>query len=414
VSEQHLDLTALIDRRDGRYHRQNLIPWWDQSRLSDARLVVFGVGALGNEVLKLLALAGVGNILAYDMDKVEVSNLNRSILFRRGDEGRYKVDVAKERIPELNPDVRLHGHCANILHGVGLGVFLWADVLIGGLDNRLARVFVNSGAARLDRVWVDGAIEGLDGIVRTFRPSESSCYECTMNQMDRRLLSQRRSCSMLMREADRLGHAPSTAVAGSLIASLQVMEAIKLLHDQPTLKGGGIHLNGLMTDFSRVDYPRREDCLGHERVPDIENLGSKCSEVTLDELLSLAEERFGAGVELDLSREVITELECPECGRSDWMGAVVGVATEKDAECPECGVHRVAQVVTTVRRDDGLDLRKTFGEMGVPDFDLVVVRKGPRGIVSWLFGGDAPTVLGPLRQDLADDGFRSGQRGEEE
>ena len=68
----------LVGAAEDRYHRQSLIEWWDQGKVSRARVLVVGAGALGNEVLKCLALMGVGQILVYDMDRIERSNLSRS------------------------------------------------------------------------------------------------------------------------------------------------------------------------------------------------------------------------------------------------------------------------------------------------------------------------------------------------
>jgi len=67
---------------DDRYHRQSLIDWWDQKKVAEARVLVVGAGALGNEILKNLALTGIGRVLVYDMDTIERSNLSRTALFR--------------------------------------------------------------------------------------------------------------------------------------------------------------------------------------------------------------------------------------------------------------------------------------------------------------------------------------------
>ena len=71
-----------IDPDEGRYHRQNLITWWDQSRLQSARVLVVGAGALGNEIVKNLVLVGVGTVIVVDMDTIENSNLSRCVFFR--------------------------------------------------------------------------------------------------------------------------------------------------------------------------------------------------------------------------------------------------------------------------------------------------------------------------------------------
>src|SRR3954462_13423177 len=93
-----------IDDSD-RYGRLRLIPWWRQERLAEARVLVVGAGALGNEVLKNLSLLGVGTVVVIDLDAVEPSNLSRSVLFRLEDGGRSKAEVAATRAGEINPEV---------------------------------------------------------------------------------------------------------------------------------------------------------------------------------------------------------------------------------------------------------------------------------------------------------------------
>ena len=94
----------LIIDDDDRYSRLRLIGWWDQERLASARVLVVGAGALGNEVLKNLALVGIGTVLIVDFDEIEKSNLARSVLFRTSDCGRPKAEVAAESMREMNPD----------------------------------------------------------------------------------------------------------------------------------------------------------------------------------------------------------------------------------------------------------------------------------------------------------------------
>jgi adenylyltransferase/sulfurtransferase len=90
-----------------RYSRLRLIHWWDQEKLRAASVMVVGAGAIGNEVLKNLALIGVGNIWVVDCDDIEDSNLTRSILFRRDDCGQSKAVAAGRALKDINPDVRV-------------------------------------------------------------------------------------------------------------------------------------------------------------------------------------------------------------------------------------------------------------------------------------------------------------------
>jgi molybdopterin/thiamine biosynthesis adenylyltransferase len=87
-----------LDAEHDRYHRQSLIAWWDQDRLREARVVVVGAGALGNELVKNLALLGVGTILVVDLDRVENSNLSRCVFFRSEDEGRETSGLLSDSV----------------------------------------------------------------------------------------------------------------------------------------------------------------------------------------------------------------------------------------------------------------------------------------------------------------------------
>ncbi|NVB83981.1 MAG: ThiF family adenylyltransferase [Kofleriaceae bacterium] len=388
-------MAELINLREDRYHRQELIEWWDQQRVRDARILVIGAGALGNEILKLLALVGAGWTLVYDPDRIERSNLSRTVLFRESDEGQFKADVAVRRMKEINPDVHAHAVCENVLLRGGLGVFAWADVVIGAVDNREARVFINSACARVGKTWVDGAIEAFSGVVRVFSPASGACYECTMNKTDRKLLAERRSCALLARDAVARGHVPTSAVSASIIGAMEVQEAIKVLHGQPTLSGEGLHIDGMFGESSRVRYPRREDCQGHESLGELRPIGGGVGDVTIGALLDRAETELGEGATIDLSRDVITSLSCPSCGDAVVGGAVLGGVRESQAKCPRCGTHRVVEIASSIQRGDNVDPRLTLAELGLPAFDVVVARDGMERHQAWLLDGDAAS-LGPL------------------
>src|SRR5947209_14645951 len=141
---------------EDRFHRFKLIGWWDQKKLADARVLVIGAGALGNEIVKNLALLGVGHILIADLDRIENSNLSRSVLYRAADNGQPKATVAARAAREIYPDLKSHAFNGNVVYDLGLGVFRWADVVLGGLDNREARLSINRNCWRVNRPWIDG------------------------------------------------------------------------------------------------------------------------------------------------------------------------------------------------------------------------------------------------------------------
>src|SRR5438067_5005283 len=218
------------DAGEDRFARFRLIGWWDQDRLRRAKVLVVGAGALGNEILKNLALLGVGRVVVIDLDRVANSNLSRSVLFREADCGRPKAEVVAERAKDIFPEMLVRPVADNVVYNLGLGVYRWADVILGGLDNREARVAINQSAARAGKVWIDGAIERLDGVARVFHPATGPCYECTMSEVDWKMLEARRSCALLTRHEMEHGKVPTTPTTASIVAGIQVQEAIKYLH----------------------------------------------------------------------------------------------------------------------------------------------------------------------------------------
>ena len=255
------------DFEEDRYSRLRLIPWWDQDRLKNATVMVVGAGAIGNELIKNLALLGIGKVLIYDMDRIENTNLTRSVLYRRSDVGRYKAEVAAERAMEMNPDVSAKAFIANIIDDVGLGVFRRMDVVLGGLDNREARLAINQACYKVNKPWIDGAIEALSGFARVFVPGHGACYECTMTETDWMLINKRKSCALLTHEQMEQGKIPTTPTSSSVIAGIQVQEMLKLLHSDrglPTLTGKGYVFNGLTHDSYVVEYQEKPDCMSHE------------------------------------------------------------------------------------------------------------------------------------------------------
>ena len=374
AASTRLDVTT----SDDRYHRQSLISWWDQGRLREASVLVAGSGALGNELVKNLVLLGVGTIVLADLDQVENSNLSRCVFFREEDEGADKASVVAERAGDVNPDIRIIPVVGDIRLRLGLGVFDEVDVVLGGLDNREARLHLNQACWKTSTPFVDGAIEGLLGVLRVFDPPDSSCYECTMSSRDHELIAARRACSLLTREQMLGGKVPTTATSASVIAAMQAQEAVKLLHRDrisQDFSGKGYVFNGLTHDSYVVDYPRRDDCMSHDTYA-LQGAVRIPAGATLGELLAQARDALGSDVVVEAEHEIVEAMECRACDAREVIARPLHALNVGAASCPTYGEGR--SLVLTHQFDERHPdlLSRTPGEIGLPPHDVVTARRG--------------------------------------
>ena len=379
---------------EDRYSRLRLMPWWDQQKLKRAKVMVVGAGALGNEILKNLALLGVGSILIVDCDNVETSNLSRSVLFKPSDEGRPKAQAAAEAVRAINPDCAAFSLAADVASGFGLGAFRWADVVIGGLDNGRARMAVNAACWKVNRPWVDGATEGFQGVGRVFAPPDGVCYECTLGEKDVKLLDVRNSCGFLAREAMRRGRTPTTPTTSAVIAGIQVQEAIKLLHrpDLCALVGKGFFFDGNTYDCFVIDYARKDDCLSHETFERIVETDLQSETATPGDVLDAARDHIAGEVALDLPGDMITMLYCPDCDKRERFFRLLDSVDEDEARCPACGRVRVPDVVSECGPDSefaAIPLRK----LGFGILDIIAARCAD-GVIGIEITGDREALFG--------------------
>src|ERR1700730_5032643 len=242
------------DLHEDRFSRLRLIPWWDQAKIAACKVLVIGAGALGNEILKNFALLGFQKIVVVDLDCIEESNLSRTILYRTEDIGEYKANAAAHAFQKIAPSASVQPMVANIIRDSGLGLFAWSDVILAGLDNREARLWINRCAWRMGRPWIDGAIEGLNGVARVFLSECPPCYECTLGETDWDILERRMSCNLLTREDMAAGKVPTTPTTASVIAGIQVQEALKHIHGLPVLAGKGYVFDGMLHTSYVVEY----------------------------------------------------------------------------------------------------------------------------------------------------------------
>ena len=294
---------------------------------------------LGNEVLKNLALVGVGEIYVIDFDQIEPSNLTRSVLFRQRDCGRPKAMVAADALRDLNPDTQVIPFQANVLTDVGLGLFRDVDVVIGCLDNREARWWVNRCCWKAGTPWIDGGIQEINGVVKVFVPPDGACYECTMTENDYRLINLRYSCPLLRQEDLQAGKVPTAPTISSMIGGLQAQEALKLIHNLPVLAGEALIYNGVASRFYRTRFQRRDDCMSHETYAAPRELPLQTARTSAAQLLTAACDAAGmqrATSRLILDRDLVVSIDCIPCGTSRPVMKTLTQVGVRQVICPEC------------------------------------------------------------------------------
>jgi adenylyltransferase/sulfurtransferase len=378
----------VLDEND-RYARLRLISWWSQERLARSRVLVVGVGALGNEVIKNLALLGVGHVWIIDFDTVEDTNLTRSVLFRASDAGTLKTEAAAAMVRELNPDVKVRAINGDIIMDVGLGLFQEMDVVIGCLDNREARLWVNRCCWKVSTPWVDGGIQEISGVVKVFRPPHGACYECGMSEMDYKLINLKYSCPLLKREDIIQGKVPTAPTISSIIAGLETQEALKILHGMEVASGVGMVFSGETNNFYTTRFQTKKDCLSHETYPEAVSVPLAAEDTTLAaffdavrrSLPGAPEGRAGASgagpgsLRIHLDRDLLVSLSCPRCDIRREVLAPVSRVSLEEGKCEECGEVCQTDIVYDVGLEDRFE-GKTLYQLGIPPFDIVKVASG--------------------------------------
>ncbi|MFZ5858758.1 MAG: ThiF family adenylyltransferase [Chloroflexota bacterium] len=351
------------------------ISWWEREKVQDAKVMVIGAGALGNEVIKNLALMGVGNLFIVDFDKIEAANLSRSVLFRETDNNRSKAEIAAARAKNVNPQVHVQYLNGDVTTELGLGIIRRMDVVIGCLDNREARLAVNRFCYWVNKPWVDGAIQELLGLVRVFKPGHGACYECTLTEQALRDLSLRYSCPLLARQNILLGKVPTTPTIASIIGAMQSQEALKLIHDLPTEPGKVTHFNGMTNEMHTTAYSPREDCESHWTYGEITELPARAERTTLADLLRIARADLGPDAMIELDQELITALECPNCHTKENILKPLSEVSFEAAHCPSCGVLRESTMTHVVTGDEKF-LHRALSSVGVPSLHILRAHNG--------------------------------------
>ncbi|MYS23359.1 MULTISPECIES: HesA/MoeB/ThiF family protein [unclassified Streptomyces] len=244
-------------------------PWQAQLRLRQARVVVLGVGGTGGVAAQLLVASGVGHLHAVDPDVVELSNLNRQLLYREADIGSRKADAAVAALRSLNSDVTVTGEPREVSGPDDLAALLAYgeggpyDLLVLGADRPPEiRRWANRVCLALKLPWVEGGYRGPLVTAGVYVPGDGPCWECQRaGEVERRDLrlgpGQSEDAA-----SPRMPWNPASAVTAALSGTLVAHVALALLSGVPPMQPGfryGVNLM-VLGDPVLQRHPRRPDC----------------------------------------------------------------------------------------------------------------------------------------------------------
>lgn len=311
------------DTEKRRFDRQLRLPGWKQETLKKSTVLIVGVGGLGVEVAKNLAMVGVGRLILVDLDTIEYSNLNRQVLFIGAPEGTSKAIYAAKRLREMNPFIKVEAY-DRPLQDLPPHLYYEADLYIAGLDSIEARSELNRRAIHNRKPLIDAGTAAYNGHVYCVWPFRNACLECDpltereqdqlgactlvgkprrpahcilkgqlkfeqahgrpVNIYDSNEVSKVKEYANILLEEHFPGsqpfamdqiiqiidnHEPTVITINCVMASLQSQEAVKILHHLHTpfeeKRLGTLQLeyviyNGLTGKFYEINKPRNPEC----------------------------------------------------------------------------------------------------------------------------------------------------------
>lgn len=379
------------------FDRAKLISWWSQDVISSSKILVVGAGAIGNETLKNLALLGAGSLFICDMDTISVSNLSRTVLFSKDDVGKYKAEVAAERVLQMsnNPDCRVDYFVGDLINKLGHGVFRRFDVVLGCLDNMLTRVNVNRRCCLFQKPYIDAGISELGLSLNVHHYPESSCLECGMDSNDiarERMI--RYSCDVFKKRAIQEGHAATVLISTAIVSALQVQEAVKALHQQngielevPVQYGRKYYYHGMSHVFEKVRIPMKEDCAAHFSIDDVIETPLSSGN-TLRDTLGILKEMFDYECVIDTYPDsaFVTKAKCISCHKDLIVNKPMADIYSDELYCSDCEKsnengytpeYTALDLFSADMADQDL-LDYTLGQLGIPPLHVLTVREKGR------------------------------------
>ena len=245
---------SLSKRKLERYSRQIIlkdIGILGQKKIINSKVLIVGIGGLGSPVADLLARCGVGHIGAIDHDKVDISNLQRQILYTSKDVGKFKVDIFKRRIKLINRDVKVKILKEKASEKNLNKIVKDFDIIVDGTDNFKTKFLINKFSLKYKRKLIVGAISKFDGHIFSFdfNNKSSPCLKCFYQS----------------EPTDEVLNCESEGILGTtsnIIGSMQANEVLKnIISSDKSLHSSILIINLKKLEFRKIKFTKKKGCL---------------------------------------------------------------------------------------------------------------------------------------------------------
>lgn len=278
-----------------------------QQQLFQAKILCIGAGGLGCPALMYLVASGIGEVGIIDMDNIDITNLQRQILFTEKEVGKSKATIAQQKLQQHNLDVKVKSFNTKLQASNAMDIIKNYDLVIDGSDNFAAKFLINDTAVKLGIPVIYGSISGYEGYVSIFWAKYGPCYRCIYKEPPKQFIP---NCA----ENGIIG-----PIAG-IIGSMQAMEAIKLLiaknNKNSKLKpliGRMIIIDSMTMDITNIKLSKDKSCHVCNINPDdikltdyqnICDMNNTVKEVTIKEILNCNEKITFLDVREEYEREI--------------------------------------------------------------------------------------------------------------
>lgn len=386
--------------------------------IRNLRILVVGVGAGGNDLLKNLVLMGFGNITIVDFDYVEDSNLSKTTLFRIEDIGKSKALVAAERLNEIalheNPNiVGIHG---NLIYDIGKGVFIEHDIVVCCVDTLKARAYINDWCIRTNTPFFEMGFSKLDVNITFFAPEGEMvqkngdpisnlptndglfpilkgdfpvCIRETIPNGFGDIEEKRNHCAGLRVRDVNMEKTPSIQAASAMAGALLSTELIKYLSGYDTLRNRKLFYDGMNHEIFTMRYSKSSKCKIHNelKLPIKTMIVPKETPIKII-LDMLSAEKNNSPVSLFLPEVFYISGTCQSCGKPIIYNRRDSLIFNDERWCNECkrkypddyemrlnyslNLIQVDEEITSESDEHTLSLR--LSDIGIPNNDLIKCR----------------------------------------